>query len=127
MEDASRDLAAWLIQAQEEERQRLGRELHDEAGHTVLMAIFRLDLALQQLPPDAIQARAALVGARASLLECAEGLHAIAFALRPRILGDLGLPAALRSLASNGMARPARRRSRWWSRGLPVGWTPRWS
>jgi signal transduction histidine kinase len=100
MEDAVRDLAAWLIQTQEEERQRLGRELHDEAGHTVLMAIFRLDLALQQLPPDAVQARDALISARASLLECSEDLHAIAFALRPRILGDLGLPAALRSLAS---------------------------
>ena len=100
MEDAARDLAAWLIRAHEEERQRLGRELHDEAGHTVLMAIFRLDLALQQLPPDAVQARDALVGARANLLECSEDLHAIAFALRPRILGDLGLPAALRSLAS---------------------------
>lgn len=93
------EFTAQLIQAQEDERQRLSRELHDEAGHTLTMAIMRLDLELRQLALAATEARSALTSARASLTECAEGLHEIAFALRPRILEDLGLPAALRSLA----------------------------
>ena len=86
------------LQVQEAERQRLARELHDEAGQALTAAIFRLDLAALQLPAEALAAQAVLQQTRAGLLACAATLHRLAFALRPRILEDLGLGAALRSL-----------------------------
>jgi signal transduction histidine kinase len=87
-----------VIEVQEAERQRLARDLHDEAGHALTAAVLRLDLEIaKQL--DGSAAIVALNRAREQLVECAQTLHAIAFNLRPRILEDFGLHAALRSLA----------------------------
>lgn len=102
LQDAVRQAQWQLIQAQEQERQRIARDLHDEAGHALTAAIFRLDLEMMALQA-ADGARAVLDRTRDSLLECAATLHSIAFALRPRILEDLGLGAALRSLAQQAM------------------------
>jgi signal transduction histidine kinase len=89
-----------VIQAQEDERRRLSRELHDEASHALTRTIFRIDFRLLGLSQEDDAARAILVGAREDLAECANTLHSIAFSLRPRILEDLGLGAALRSLVA---------------------------
>jgi signal transduction histidine kinase len=86
------------FQAVEEDRQRIARDLHDEAGHSITAAIFRLDLALSRLPVDDAGSRAMIETVRSSLLDYASTLHTLAFGLRPRILQDLGLGAALRSL-----------------------------
>jgi signal transduction histidine kinase len=103
MQDAVRQSRLQLIQAQEDERRRIARDLHDEAGHTLTAAIFRLDLEAMKLPRDFVEAHATLDRTRASLLDCAATLHNIAFALRPQILEDLGLSAALRSLTAQAM------------------------
>jgi signal transduction histidine kinase len=87
-------LSAKLITAQEEERQTIARELHDEVGQ-VLTAI-KVELAVAQR-------RLALSGGAPELLE---DVHAIADAalhtvrdlshlLHPALLDDLGLPAAV--------------------------------
>ncbi len=104
LEAEVRRLQWQVVQAQEEERRRLARELHDEAGHALTAAIFRLDLERLQLPTDAVSVGAALSGTRETLLECAATLHEVAFALRPRILEDLGLVPAVRSLARQALA-----------------------
>jgi signal transduction histidine kinase len=93
-----------VIQAQEEERRRIARELHDEAGHALAAAIFHIDLEKVKLPEEAGPAQEALHEARETLMQCTAMLHEIAFSLRPRILEDLGLKAALRSLASRARA-----------------------
>lgn len=85
------------IEVQELERGRLARELHDEAGHVLATAIFRIDLNTRGFAPGG-RAAAALKDARAAVLACAESLHDLAFSLHPRILADLGLGQALRSL-----------------------------
>jgi signal transduction histidine kinase len=88
---------ARFIRSQEEERRRLARELHDDAGHALTAAILRLDMAAQRLIgrgelTDAIDA------VRGTLVECADHLHELAFELQPRLLADLGLGPALRGL-----------------------------
>ena len=93
-----RRMRSSVIQTQEHERQRLARELHDDAGHVLTGAVMRLDAAVAQLigggpVPDA------LADVRGALTECASHLHDLAFNLRPRLLTDLGLAPALRSLA----------------------------
>lgn len=98
-----RQLQWQIIQAQENERQRIARDLHDEGSHALTAAIFRLDMAKMKLSPRASEAHAALNMTREALVECAGTLHNIAFALRPRILEDLGLERALRSLVKQAM------------------------
>ena len=97
------------LAAQEEERARLARELHDEAGQALTAALFQLDWEAQRVPAELAGAHAALGRVRAGLVGCAATLHQVAFALRPRILEDLGLAAALRSLVAQveGAGGPA--------------------
>lgn len=89
-----------VIHAQEEERRRIARDLHDEIGHTLSIGVLRLDLAALAIPAETPALRGALEHTRASLVECAEAIHRIVFALSPPSLDDLGLPAALQSLVA---------------------------
>lgn len=91
-----------VIQVQEAERQRIARDLHDEAGHALSAAVLRLDLEMMRVGDDST-ATEVLKRVRQQLVECSAVLHSIAFNLRPRILEDLGLHAALRSLAAHAM------------------------
>ena len=87
------------IRIQEDERQRLARDLHDDAGHRILAAVLRLDVASQHCF-ESHSIRHELDEVRQLLTECADGLHEVAFGLRPQILTDLGLAPAVRSLAT---------------------------
>ena len=98
LQDTMRQFVWRMIQTQEDERRRVAREVHDEASHALTTAIFHLDLEAVRLSPDAVEARATLSRTHDSLVECAAALHRIAFALRPRVLDDLGLSRALQSL-----------------------------
>ena len=97
-----RVLRRQVILAQEAERQRIARDLHDEAGHALTAAVLRLDLEMIQFAGDPMAVEA-LRRVRHQLVECCAVLHTIAFNLRPRVLEDLGLHAALRSLATRAM------------------------
>lgn len=99
LQGSVRQLQRTLIEAQEEERGRIARDLHDETGHILTAAIIRLDIAERGLTPD-VPTHAALRQAREGLVNCAESLHRSAFNLRPQMLEDLGLAAALRSLTN---------------------------
>ncbi len=94
--------AALAITAQEDERRRLSRELHDEVGQTltaVLLQLQRLsDRTPAQLRTDVVQAQEVT---RAALAE----VRRIVARLRPGVLDDLGLAAALTSLSTETAAR----------------------
>jgi signal transduction histidine kinase len=89
-----------LILAREDERLRVARELHDEAGQALAVATLRLDLEARRVLQENDPARHIVEIARAALLESAQTVHEIAHTLRPRLLEDLGLAAALRNLAA---------------------------
>lgn len=89
-----------LVQAQETERRRVARELHDEAGQalTSLMVGLRLlenELGESELIPTRV---AELKRTTDSVLE---NLHRLAMDLRPATLDHLGLVPALRQYISN--------------------------
>ena len=88
-----------LVWLQESERHRLARDLHDEAGHALTMAVFQIDLERVKPTTDP-GTKATLTRARAAVMDCAIVLNDMAFRLRPRILEDLGLISALRVLAT---------------------------
>nr|WP_078648129.1 histidine kinase [Streptomyces leeuwenhoekii] len=89
--------AARALQAQERERHRIARELHDEVGQTLTAVLLQLkrvaDRAPGELREEVTQAQEAT---RAGLDE----IRRIARRLRPGVLEELGLTSALRSLAA---------------------------
>ena len=95
LERERRDSARRALGAQEGERLRIARELHDEVGQALTAVLLQLDRAQADVggePSERI--REARETARATL----EEVRAIARNLRPEALDDLGLGAALRQL-----------------------------
>jgi len=89
------EMSSRVIAAQEEERRRLSREIHDSLGQdltTVLLGLKRLESAA-----SVDEVRAALPPLRSRLGSTIEGLRGLARALRPSVLDDFGLAAAIRS------------------------------
>jgi two-component system, NarL family, sensor histidine kinase UhpB len=86
-------LSQQILQAQEEERARIARELHDEAAQWLTSLLIRQRLLLRNLPPEMRPEVEELQRMTAAALE---HLRRIAMELRPAILDDLGLVEALR-------------------------------
>jgi signal transduction histidine kinase len=85
------------IQAQEDERARISRELHDEVAQ-VLTAL-SLDLGtLKTLLPKNKRAEEVLQRLQNLAKRLSHGMHDLVRSLRPALLDELGLEAALRSL-----------------------------
>lgn len=94
-EDAHRlhSLSHRILQAHEDERQRVARELHDEAAQALTSLLVRLRLLERARTPEEAQER---VGELRELTAAAlEEVRRVALDLRPKILDDLGLVAAL--------------------------------
>ena len=83
-----------VISAQEEERKRLARELHDETCQKVAALGIRIDTALAADSIDDMRDR--LGDARALASKTLEDIHRVIFDLRPSVLDDLGLLSAIR-------------------------------
>ncbi|WP_231930460.1 HAMP domain-containing sensor histidine kinase [Friedmanniella luteola] len=89
---------AQALAAQEVERHRIARELHDEVGQGLTVVLLGLQRAVATAPPElAEELRAVQETARTSLHEVRE----VARRLRPGVLQDLGLVSALAALASD--------------------------
>jgi signal transduction histidine kinase len=92
-EQLRRLLLARLINAQEDERRRISRELHDEAGQSLTALRMGLDVLRASASLDDVRAHAKrLAGIAADALQ---NLGRLARGLHPSVLDDLGLPAAL--------------------------------
>lgn len=93
-----RAYAVQMLRAQEDERQRIAQELHDETIQALVLLCRRLDAVEgtnEPLPPSAIRE---LQEARKSAEEVVAGLRSFARALRPPTLEDLGLATSIRRL-----------------------------
>ena len=91
-----------ITKAQEDERKRIARELHDDVSSSLLLLIQRLDTIvssnrLKQSRP----LKEKLEVLRSQAVEALEHLRRCAQDLRPRILDDLGLIAALEWMAED--------------------------
>lgn len=91
-----RRLEAEARSAEEEERRRIGRDLHDEAGQSLAFLRLQLDM-LARDAPEALQPR--LAEARDVTARTTVELRRIIAALSPSVLERLGLNTALRLLA----------------------------
>ena len=97
-EETIRALLNDVITAQEEERRRIARELHDETAQTLTSLL--VGLAALEASQELAQARAAASALRATVSAALAGVKRIARGLRPSILDDLGLEEALERLVA---------------------------
>lgn len=91
-------LSRHLMSAQEEERSRLARELHDDLGQQTALLELELDRLQLLLPPTSAEARRVVASLRARSRQIETGLRGVSHRLHPAALEDLGLVQALRML-----------------------------
>lgn len=95
-EDMRRQLLAKVITAQEEERKRLARELHDESSQTLTALIMSIQAAQEALPVGLEKEKERLARAKAQAIHALTEMRKMILDLRPTALDDLGLVPAIR-------------------------------
>ncbi|TAK59880.1 MAG: HAMP domain-containing protein [Dehalococcoidia bacterium] len=95
-EAARGELLRKVITAQEEERRRIARELHDETGQALSALVVGMDAATLAGESDMASIRKRLVDLRAVTVDALEDVHRLIYDLRPSLLDDVGLVAGLR-------------------------------
>ncbi len=100
-QDAQR-LGGRILTAQEDERRRLAREMHDDV--TQRLAALAIDAAKMQHDAANSASSEALDTIRERLVELSQDVHALSYRLHPAVIEDLGLVAALR-VECNRIAR----------------------
>jgi signal transduction histidine kinase len=87
-------LSRQLMEVQESERRDLSRDLHDEIGQCIAAVKINLDLLGRRFPH--VEAEASVADTRALLDHIQRHVSRLCLELRPSLLDDLGLSAALR-------------------------------
>jgi len=111
--DRLRRMAAKVIRAQDEERSRIARELHDATAQTMAGVMLQLSVAERSCTDEEL--KGSLQDIRQTATQALEEVRTLSHAIYPRVLEDLGLRAAL-----DWLARRTRETS-----GLDVGVTLR--
>ena len=96
-EAALRHLSGRLINAQEEERRRVARELHDDLNQRMAL----LSIELEQLAHEfdqPVEMRSHLASVQTQVREISADIHRLSYRLHPSKLDHLGLAAAVKSL-----------------------------
>jgi signal transduction histidine kinase len=98
-ERIARDALRRVVEGQELERRRLSRELHDETGQALTSILLGLRSLEESLETD--DARAATAGLRELVVATLQDVRRLAVELRPSVLDDFGLVAALEHLTAS--------------------------
>src|SRR5574342_170764 len=88
-----------LVNAQETERQRLSRQMHDGPAQALSNFILQTEIAMKLMDVDAAQAREELNNLKVSALSTFQKVRNFIFELRPMMLDDLGLAPTIRRYA----------------------------
>jgi PAS domain S-box-containing protein len=96
-EEALRDLSGRLIGAQEQERARIGRELHDNVSQRLALLSMRIEVLRHSVPPGAEDMAAGFASLSTTTSEIAREVHALSHQLHSIKLEALGLVSALRA------------------------------
>ncbi len=98
-----RAISAQAINAQEDERKRIARSLHDDTGQALLTLILNLERLEARMSDGDAETKARLVETRALAASTLEDLRKVIHGLRPAILDDLGLAPAIRWYARSNL------------------------
>ena len=84
-------LSERIVLIQEEERNKLSRELHDQTGQALIAIKTNLEVIDKLLPEDAHESREWLRDSKQFLIKTLEEIRSLSYSLRPPMLDDLGL------------------------------------
>jgi PAS domain S-box-containing protein len=93
-----RHLTTQLLTAQEEERRRLALELHDDLGQALAVLKMQLRAIQRKAPPDFAETRGSLDHSLDFVNQIIDQVRRLSQNLRPSILEEIGLTAAIRHL-----------------------------
>ncbi|HSB33088.1 MAG TPA: sensor histidine kinase [Nitrospirota bacterium] len=96
-----RHLSSMILTAQEEERRKISRELHDELGQSLTLVKFQLRSVERQLREDQGAVREECENTLKYMNTVIENVRRLSRDLCPPILQDMGLTRALKPLADN--------------------------
>ncbi len=85
-----------LVTAQEEERRRLRRDLHDGVGPTLASLSQRIDTAAELVDSDPAKSKQLLKDLKGQVKETVAEIRRLVYALRPPVLDEFGLVSAIR-------------------------------
>ena len=94
-------IGARIIKAQEEERFRISRELHDGVAQDLANLIFQTSICEKLVDRDPEDAKRNIQGVRQGIRECISGVRQVIFDMRPMALDDQGLAPAIHQLCGN--------------------------
>ncbi len=94
IEDLAKSRATQIVHAQEQERKRIARELHDETSQLLTSLLIGLKLLEESTPDETVRSRVADI--RALAHQTLRAVRNLSIDLRPSALDDLGLLPALR-------------------------------
>ena len=101
-----RTLAIKLQQVEETHRKDIARELHDRVGQSLTALNINLNILQNQLQPEQLEkVNARILDSIDLVEETTEDIHDVMAALRPQVLDDYGLAAALRCVKKNFATR----------------------
>jgi PAS domain S-box-containing protein len=94
--DDREQLIEAVLAAEFDERARLAEALHDDTIQALTATLIQLDMAIAERPDDTT-----VIRARETLSNALGRVRGLMFELRPRVLDEAGLPAAVRVLAED--------------------------
>ena len=97
-------LAIRMLMVEENERRRISRELHDDAGQSLVVIRLQMEMIEQSLPPNT-EERERLAEARDITEKTILDLRRLISDLSPAVLEQLGLGAAMRQLTNRFRTR----------------------
>lgn len=98
-------IGARVIKAQEDERFRVSREIHDGPAQDLANLIFQTSVAEKLVDYDPDEAKKTLQDLRQQIRSCLTDVRQVIFDMRPMALDDLGLAPAINQLVSRMAAR----------------------
>jgi PAS domain S-box-containing protein len=101
--DQLQKLSIHLETVREEEKRKIARDLHDEASQLISSLQVFLEAANRTLPQESVKTRELLKKAQALSTKIHEGIYRLIYELRPPIIDELGLSAAVRSMIEDSL------------------------
>jgi len=99
-EDEVRQLSGHLLRSQDEERRRIGRELHDSTAQELVAVALNLDLVHHRSAGRDVTADNLLADSQAIIEQCQRELRTLAYQLHPPVLDEVGLAGAVQEYAA---------------------------
>lgn len=97
----TQEMALGIIRAQEEERKRVAREIHDGPAQSMANIVMRAEFCLKLLDMHPEKVRDELIALQLLVRSSLTDVRKIIFDLRPMVLDDLGLRPAIKRYLSN--------------------------